>query len=752
MTPLSWQDLRSWNGSQHNGFEKLCSQLASQERVPDGGRFIAKAPPDAGVECYWIFPDGKEWVFQAKFFTTVPGKAQWAQLDESIKRALTKHPQLSRYTVCLPIDRSDPRVGKRKSFKDDWDRHERKWLTWATRAHRHVTFDYWGETEILERLSRAEHRGRFQFWFNHETLDIKWCQTRLAAAIADVGPRYTPEINVHLSVAQLFDALGRTPTFYKQIVQLRTNIVKEARRATQMPSKPPEAREVLQGDYLSLSEVLDRVTRHLSECASPKTTNIDFPTALLAVSECETLISKCARSLSDFESSQARRAGLSTQDIAERTKYGSESMFSNERANLSRLRIAVNEASEFFGSINAKLANTPALLLRADAGQGKTHLFCDIAKRRLEGGSPTILLLGQHFQNSDPRSQIIRMLGLQCSWDDFIGLLNVAGETTACRMLIMIDALNEGDGKRVWDNYLRGVLTDLRAQKWVALALSVRSSYESLIAPDDITDDELVRATHHGFAEHEYEATTTFFQYYKIARPSIPLLVPEFQNPLFLKVFCEGLRNRGYTYLPTGVRGLTSILHFFVDSVERKLARPDRLNYDVKDRLVKRTVMRLSSEMAGRKQSWLAREDVKTIVNTMQLQSTGYDESLFRALLDEGVIAEDRMLMDSGTQWQEIIRFSYEKFADHLIAAEFLTDVTASNVKRRFAVGTPLGDLFRDPLLVRRNKGLVEALAIQVPECTGYELADVVSVADIQMLIRAFLDSIPLRAMTAFNK
>jgi hypothetical protein len=752
MTPLSWQDLRPWNGSQNNAFEKLCCQLASHEAVPDGARFIAKAPPDAGIECYWIFPGEKEWGFQAKFFTSVLGTTQWAQLDESVKTALSKHPKLSRYTICLPIDRSDPRIKTQKSFKDAWDRHERKWLGWAKNTHRRVAFNYWGETEIFERLSRAEHRGRLQFWFDREILDVQWCQARLAAAIADVGPRYTPEINVDLPVAQLFDGLGRSPAFYDRLVQLRAEIVKRARRAAQPPVKPPEVRQALAASYQSLSEALDHVTQQLSGYASRSTRLIDFSTLMRATSECETLISTCTRELSDFETQQAQKQGLPGQVIAERTRYRSESMFAYEKSRLSQLHPALYEADEFFRGVTAKLANTPALLLRGDAGQGKTHLFCDVAKRRLGEGAPTILLLGQHFQNDDERAQIVRLLGLTFSWSDFLGLLNVAGETSGCRTLIMIDALNEGEGKRIWDKYLRGMLAELRSREWIAIALSVRASYEALVAPDDISENELVRATHYGFAEHEYEATTTFFDFYKVARPSIPLLVPEFQNPLFLKLFCEGLRNRGLRQLPTGVQGLTSTLNFFIDSVERKLARPDRLNYDINDQLVDRAVRRISSEMAGRKQAWLLRGDAKAVINAIQHQSTGYDESLFRALLDEGVISEDRMLVNTEAGWQEVIRFSYEKFADHLIAAEFLVDVTSSNVKERFAAGTALGDLFRDRLQLWRNKGLVEALAIQVPERAGYELGDVVSVEDEQVLIRAFLGSIPLRATSAFNE
>src|SRR5215831_10294975 len=316
MTELSWQDLRLWNGSQNNAFEKLCSQLAAREAVPMGARFVAKAPPDAGVECYWILPGEKEWAFQAKFFVTVPGKVQWAQLDESVKTALSKHSKLTRYTVCLPIDRSDPRVKKQKSFKDAWDRHERKWLGWAKRARRRVTFDYWGETEILERLSRAENRGRFQFWFDRDILDLQWCETRLATAIADVGPRYTPEINVDLPVAQLFDGLGRMPAFYTRLVQLRAEIVKLARRAIQPPPEPSEARQALAESYLNLGKAVDRVTRELSEYKVPSTRDIGFSLLRTAISECETLISICAHSLSDFEKREAERQSLSDQNIA----------------------------------------------------------------------------------------------------------------------------------------------------------------------------------------------------------------------------------------------------------------------------------------------------------------------------------------------------------------------------------------------------------------------------------------------------
>ena len=38
---LNWSDLGAWNGSQREGFEELCSQLARDE-TPAGAEFIRK--------------------------------------------------------------------------------------------------------------------------------------------------------------------------------------------------------------------------------------------------------------------------------------------------------------------------------------------------------------------------------------------------------------------------------------------------------------------------------------------------------------------------------------------------------------------------------------------------------------------------------------------------------------------------------------------------------------------------------------
>jgi hypothetical protein len=91
----------------------LCAQLAETD-CPFDATFERTGPPDAGVECYCVFPDGTEWGWQAKYFDGLD-HSQWAQLDHSVKTALDKHPRLIRYFVCIPLDKSDARIGRQRS-------------------------------------------------------------------------------------------------------------------------------------------------------------------------------------------------------------------------------------------------------------------------------------------------------------------------------------------------------------------------------------------------------------------------------------------------------------------------------------------------------------------------------------------------------------------------------------------------------------------------------------------------------------
>lgn len=732
-----WNKLRSWNGSQDNAFEELCCQLASCEKYPTGSQFTRKGAPDAGVECYWKLPSGEEAAWQAKFFTNVPTAQQWRQIDESVETALQKHPSLVQYVVCLPVNRQDPRKDEESWFQDKWDERVAKWKTWASDKNMAVEFLYWGESEIFSRLTHSDHSGRFYFWFNKEYLGQEWCQNALAKTLANAGARYTPELHINLPINQVFDGLGRTPVFFARLAGLTGEVKKKWKVAVRRVSR--EAAPSFSVLELTMNQLLDI----LQELPQLGVGILKLDKASEFCKEASRAVSSCTSELSELQ----RQIEKAEKDAEKRTvaKVGPpRDQVSDSKHLLGDLLDALYHFNAFTRSSEALLANQPSLLVVGDAGTGKTHLFCDVAKRRIQKGLPTVVLLGGHFEDSEPWSQIVKELGLTCrNEEQLLGALDASGQARDCRALILIDALNEGEGRTLWRKRLGGILTTLARYPYVGIAVSVRSSYEEVVIPKDAGEYKFIREVHQGFSDHEYDATGQFFDHFRIQRPAIPVLVPEFRNPLFLKIFCKGLSNRGLTIIPEGLDGITSVFEFFVDSINDKLARPDEVNFDVKGKYVQKAVSKLAEEMALKGMNWLSRNVARNIIESIHHREE-HTKSLFNGLISEGLLAEDIAYfeVDSGTE--EVIRFSYERFSDHLVASFLLgKHLDAKNPASSFSVGQPLHGFVREEAVTWSSRGLIEAFSVQVPERTGKELIEVVpDIKTYQPVQEAFLDSL----------
>ena len=222
MDSLDWNGIRPLNGSQAAGFEELCAQLARSES-PIDAKFHRKGSPDAGVECFSVLPGGGEWGWQAKYFTAF-GAPQMSQLDESVKRALDKHPQLVRYFVCIPIDRPDARLPGQTSALERWKSHVQKWQGWAQDRGMEVEFIWWGSSELIDNLSQSEHIGRLFFWFGKRSFNQDWFQNRLDEAVKAAGPRYTPEVHVDLPIVQNMERFGRSGFLFDEVKSLAIGI------------------------------------------------------------------------------------------------------------------------------------------------------------------------------------------------------------------------------------------------------------------------------------------------------------------------------------------------------------------------------------------------------------------------------------------------------------------------------------------------------------------------------------------------
>ncbi len=288
---------------------------------------------------------------------------------------------------------------------------------------------------------------------------------------------------------------------------------------------------------------------------------------------------------------------------------------------------------------------------------------------------------------------------------------------------------------------------------WISMAFSVRTSYEDVIIPKELVPDKLTLEFHHGFAEHEYEATKTYFDFYNIEYPSIPLLLPEFQNPLFLKLFCLSLYNKNLTKIPPGHEGISSIFNSFIDSVNEKLSRREYLDLDEQLKIVQKAINKLAEKMADKNKIWLPREEAQNIVNSFT-PVRDYESSLFRHIISEGLLAEDMFWDNKVNERCDGIYFAYARFSDHIIA-DYLLDkyLDTKDPIKSFQRELPLGSIIKNEGTCSINRGLIEALCIQVPEKINKELVEVAPYcAEFWNIKEAFIDSLIFRKPSAISE
>ncbi|WP_338640917.1 AVAST type 2 anti-phage system protein Avs2 [Burkholderia pyrrocinia] len=731
-----WASIRPLNGSKQDAFEELCTQLA-RASCPLGSQFIRKGRPDSGVEAHVVHPDGTEWAWQSKYFNAMKS-SQWVQLDESVKTALAGHPNLTRFVVCVPLDLADGRTGRSKSARQRWNEHVVKWSEWAARADMSVEFIWQGSHELLTELAKPQHDGLLYFFFGNEYLDDAWFQARLSEAHKAAGPRYTPELNVKLDVNGHFDALGRTREFFNGVQAKARRISDRIRSHSFGMTGYPDSnlQSKLAATELACDRALDQFKDLSDDPVRPDPLG-DLRDALHEAMQCtHDLLSEYQRR------TEAAEAALENSGTKTVTRQNDDYHLYTLRELYSDLRDALSHIEKF-----RVFASSNLVILTGEAGSGKTHLLCDLAKQRIDKGRPTVVLMGQRFlEASDPWVQALQQLDL-ANWNakNFVKAIEVVAQRANSRVLFVIDALNEGAGRQLWPAHLSPFLDRLKASSWISTIVSVRSSYAEDLLPDNATQGA-VWLEHHGFENVEFDATRAFFEHFGLDLPSTPLLAPEFGNPLFLKTLCLGLQASGQSRLPRGFHGVVATFNQYVTGVNKKAGRD--LDYDARNDLVTDALKELAGRMVENHQPWLGYADAENIVNA-HLPGRDYSRSLMAKLLGEGLLIEEKVWSNSEDGFVSVIQIAYERLSDYLCVERLLDlHLNAAEPLMAFQTGGPL-DLGALRTTWSRP-GFHEALHILVAERTGLELLALVpGLAEEYFTPKIFLNSLVWRDSAA---
>ena len=164
----------------------------------------------------------------------------------------------------------------------------------------------------------------------------------------------------------------------------------------------------------------------------------------------------------------------------------------------------------------------------------------------------------------NPIFQILQMIDLyrRSSWTEFLDSLDTACLSKNQLGLILIDAINEGAGTKIWPTHMAGLLAEIRERPALRAVISCRSEYKQRSWPQSLSVREY---EFRDFTFEEFErACVRLMDDQGIARPSAAFLPRGFYNPLFLSTACKSIRTQGLTQFPGSMSGIMAFIELYV--------------------------------------------------------------------------------------------------------------------------------------------------------------------------------------------
>ena len=710
---IDLSQIKSFQSGQQDSFEELICQLARRENFPEHSVYkrVYGAGGDGGVEAYWTKPNGKKTGYQAKYFLR-SGDIDWQQIDSSVTQALTTHPELERYVVALPCDLTD-RTGKKGYGKRGWEHWNSRVKKWKANAEsegiKKIEFVPWTKSDLITRLAPNDTEGLRVFFFGDIHLDRQWFEDKLEEALEDLGERFHPEDHVDLRIERLFSIMARTPSFRDELAEIFDDLRECSLpdRRLKLLSKCPDVSitRSLEAAFLELLKVEDKI--HLDAQHQ-----WDIPDWQLRIDKLDEATTKLQNWYWKYDET-LNRQDSEKYDLHQCIKECQE------------IDKAANNFNVIIQSKYLKVEQNRIAFVRGNAGSGKSHLLARCAQKAIANGQPSVLLVGQRFNDNEIWTQICQTLDLHgYSADRVLSAIDAAGKAAGVRALFLIDAINEGAGSKFWRNRIASFIHKIQKHSHLCCVISCRFEYFDLAVPKTVSDKVPIFEIR-GFetSEEQLNAARVYLDRRGIARPSTPWLSPEFVNPLFLRSVCLSLKRDGKSEIPPGMTGTTKVLEYYLDSLGRNIAEKEGVSSSPAPKLG-RTLQDVAAEMLERKQDFLGFDDCqKVIAKHFRYYSPQTEPDWLSVLLKNGVLRKDpNPSRDDAFSDEDVVRFSFQRFQDFLIAEQSLKDIVTPD--DLFEDTGPLAFCLDDGHLSWAWRGVVDALAVALPEKLSIELVD----------------------------
>lgn len=753
---LDFRDIRSGVGGQREAFEEFVCQIAHRMPPSTGLQFrrIHGAGGDGGIEAYWLFPDGSKHGFQAKFYTR-SSDINWAAIDDSVEAALIAHPTLTKYYVAVACDLTDIVPKRRgKSGWEHWQEHEKSWVARAKGLGIKVDFVAWTASGIEGFLTRKGMEGLRDYWFGQLQFSQDWLTRQFDRTVSGLEERYHPEDNVEVEARHCFEGLTRNALWRETLNDALTKIVEKRNIGGSSADLSAKTKKILASVNAS-ALALDASRPDIDRSPSDPFDRERW------VEDCKALNNLA------YKAQQSLYVDQERVKKAAQKKGNPKSPFNRPGDNfypmlrdISEFRSAVNALQNLLDSDQVLCDATRFCILEGRAGSGKSHLLAAEVQNCLNLGVPCLFLLGTNFSNtSSPERDFLKYLDLtQHSFAALLGALSAAAEQSGHRALIVIDAVNEGAGIGLWRSHLSVFACSILAIPNLALCISCRSEYAKSLITERASSLARV-VTVRGFeTEQERESAAKIYMDRRgIVRPGTPWLNPEFTNPLFLRTACLALERTKRREFPKGLRGTKELLRFFLDATADSMG-VSQDGTGLLTRPVAKSMLALAGEMAKLRQDFLSIPTASQIVD----QAFGgfaapAGGSWLDTLKHNGLLRYDPDPLfrsdDPLDCPQDVMRFSFQRFQDHLMAEALL-----SGIAQPTDVFAPLGlDFTLGKYGVEWAwRGLFVAASIQIPEKFKCELVDLMPGGvdrwwDDYTVQDCFVESVRWRSVDAFS-